>query len=514
VAISPDGKTIAVVRPNGRAVRLFADEGGTFRELRPSIDTQSDIWALALGPNGLLAVAGQDQQVRLFDIANRGAPQGRVVSLPSLKPGLSFTRLIRFSPTGTLALAGWGKIELWDPLAESRVAVLPGSEPSNDLAFSRDGRMLAAVGRTGVTSIWTIQDSAARTQLGGFDARTTSLAFGPEGILAGGGWDGKVWTCQKGRCPEALRGSAPPSPNRPASLAFDAVGRLLAHDSQGLHIWPAGPDGVRAEPASQPLPLPRGIFPILPIARTADGRTMALLRGPSIYLWRHDATDRLIPVIPPPEAPSTPAPSTSESAARAPAPGGIPPSRLFRAIQIAPRGDRLYLVDYSYELHAWSLAGSPADDGLHASPVERNLPSVKDISNIALRSDGALLAAADRSGNVALIDTVRRTFRGMIRPLVEESGSVYSALAISPDGSLLAVGSQDGTIALFSVESPARPRLRFRLPGHGSPISSLAFDPTGNRLASASWAEPVVNVWDLDLIGRELKGLDLADDSR
>ncbi len=511
--------------------------------------------------------------MRLYDIDGRGPFERRDPFLTSIKPGRSFTGLMRFSPTGTLALGGWGgKIELWDPAAASRVAALPGSEQSLDLAFSPDGRTLAAVGQARVTSIWSIQDSAARTQLSGFDARIASLAFGPKGVLAGGGWDGKVWTWRSGRCPEAglavadetdssperagsrsrapAPGPGPQSPGgsgahaagpdpkppardepsgqrhdprrprgdgarvptrpreRPTWVAFDVDGRLLAHDYQGLSIWPAGPDAVRAKPDFHELAVPRAMFPITPIARTPDGRIMALLRSASVYLWRSEAPDRLVPVVPPPDS--------SAAAGTAPAVGNRPPVP-FRAIQIAPHGDRIYLIDLAHQLHIWDIAGSPADPEWHAKLPSRDLSAVKEISSFALRRDGELLATADRSGNISLTDTVRRRIRGSIRPSADESGSVYSSLAFSPDGSTLAVGSQTGTIALHSVESPDRPRLRFRLPGPGHPgmVASLVFDTSGTRLASTSWPDPpVVEVWDLDLIGRELKRLGLADDPR
>lgn len=117
-----------------------------------------------------MAAAGRDQQVRLYDTNHGGS--SLVMSFQTRMP--NWTWLMRFSPLGTLALAGWGgSIELWDPAAQGRIAVLPGSDQSSDLAFSPDGRTLAAVGRTetaSTTSIWSLKDFATRTQLSGFDA--------------------------------------------------------------------------------------------------------------------------------------------------------------------------------------------------------------------------------------------------------------------------------------------------------------------------------------------------------
>ncbi len=157
VAISPDGKIVAVAPSSATWVRLFSARDGGLRGPWDRVETQAEVSALALGPNALMAAAGRDQ-VRLYDTDNNRATL--VTSFQTRVP--SFTWLMRFSPVGTLALAGWGgPIELWDPAAQSRIAVLTGSDQSSDLAFSPDGRTLAAIGWTGVTSTWSIQDSAS-----------------------------------------------------------------------------------------------------------------------------------------------------------------------------------------------------------------------------------------------------------------------------------------------------------------------------------------------------------------
>ena len=51
--------------------------------------------------------------------------------------------------------------------------------------------------------------------------------------------------------------------------------------------------------------------------------------------------------------------------------------------------------------------------------------------------------------------------------------------------------------------------LQFHLPGHRGVIFSLAYDPQNRRLASAG-SDPLVEVWDLELLQRELMRLGLA----
>ena len=114
VAISPDGKTVVVAPARGGQVRLFSGSTEDGNELpgRRQIDTQTDLSALALGQNGLLATAGGGM-VRLWDVDSR-------TFLTELAPTQSFTWQMRFSPRGTLlALAGPGSVELWDPVAHA-----------------------------------------------------------------------------------------------------------------------------------------------------------------------------------------------------------------------------------------------------------------------------------------------------------------------------------------------------------------------------------------------------------
>ena len=130
--------------------------------------------------------------------------------------------------------------------------MLRTSEQPADLVFSPDGRSLAATARSGSTSVWTVQDSAARIQLSGFDERISSLAFGPEGSLAVGGLYGDVWSWRNGRCPEVGSPLPMPSPGESEPIPVDRPGPPASSSSVSGPIPPPSHRAPAASEAGEP----------------------------------------------------------------------------------------------------------------------------------------------------------------------------------------------------------------------------------------------------------------------
>jgi serine/threonine protein kinase/WD40 repeat protein len=591
VAISPEAKTVAIAPVRGGAVSFFSGEdgrplGGNGRNFR--METQPELTALALGPNMLLATAGGGV-IRLWNLDRESR-----AAHTELNPAQSLTRKLQFSPRGNLlAIVGLGPIELWDPVAHALVGVLKTSEQISDLTFAPDGQTLAVVDRGGMTSLWSVTDSAIRTQLSGIESRPSSLAFSKDGTLACGGWNGAVWYWRPGRCPEvgsplvlstpardepsasqlsrpsppsagAGNGSrtgggastAPPSaasassatepgrnaaptgpptrgrggpPNmggrpreadrdpRPTFIAFDSDGRLVVHDIKNLRVWPAGPLSALTAPAVQnalPAPVKRPWANLVPMARSADGQTMALARSSSVFLWRGNEAIQVIPMSRHSSGDEERAPVTAGPANRSAgtsADGALP---IFHAVRVSPSGDRIYLLDQTGHLHVWTV--DPERDRtveppvLHAKDVVWEIPVPEEgFSNLSLRNDGAVLALADHTQTVSILDAASHKIIGRLKPSAGQADSPWLAMQFAPYGHDIAVGSDQGIISIWSVENRARPRLRYRLPGHRGMTSSLAYDTEGRRLASAGM-DPIIEVWDLERIQQALAKLQLA----
>jgi hypothetical protein len=156
-------------------------------------------------------------------------------------------------------------------------------------------------------------------------------------------WGGELRLWRPGHCPTSARDVAQV---RPTAVAFDGRGRLLALEPGTLRRFslPEGsdpdPDTGRVLTDLDPLPLPEGPGPAprskasptpvapMAIARSTDGRVLALARRSEVLLYRLGDPDSLaLLAAPPAEVPagarSRPGPSVRLVAR----PGGVPGRR-------------------------------------------------------------------------------------------------------------------------------------------------------------------------------------------
>ncbi|OWK39714.1 sigma-70 family RNA polymerase sigma factor [Fimbriiglobus ruber] len=88
-----------------------------------------------------------------------------------------------------------GPLRVWDTTTgklawQFGASDSPGPSPANALAFSPDGRMLAAGGEDGIVRLWEVCTGQERLARTGHRARATSVAFSPDGLrLASGSTD-------------------------------------------------------------------------------------------------------------------------------------------------------------------------------------------------------------------------------------------------------------------------------------------------------------------------------------
>jgi WD40 repeat protein len=437
VLVTPDGKT--VVSGGADGIRTF--DAAT---LRQRAHFGYGTYGLALTRDGnTLAAACSDGKVHLYDMGKD--PPAAGATLPASSVPLS---AVAFSPNGKLLAAGGGDniVHVWDvpPPADGKAKISIGVHTGavSAVLFAPDNKTLLTASQDETVRTWDVGGDLARDRavLPGHGKGATCLALAAEGkLLAVGCGDGSVRLWGLGTEKAAERGVLKGPGGWVYGVTFSGTGHTLASAGAdgAVRLWDVGTGKERGT-------LEGHIGPVTGLAYAPNNQWLAT--GSS------DGTVRVW------DLPGKPK-QRFEVRGHLSVPYGV---------AFAPDGTALASGGSDRTTRVWSLTGT--------EPSQRSLFKGDNVAvyTVAYAPDGKTLAAAGAGPAVHLFDPVSGRDRGATSGLPH---GLISHVEFAPAGrQLLVTGLKD--VVLWDLDRGREVR---RFEGQKSPVTGTAFAPDGRR---------------------------------
>lgn len=514
LAFSRDGRTLAAATSDP-ALHRWQLDGDAVRPLPVLRAFATSVQAVAFAPGGVMATATNGGAVALWRAGSSGEP--RLLHETQVGDGTTSVLSVAFSPDGrTLAAGAKDKlVRLWDVTVPTRPRELDGPETQlasfvHSVTFSADGARLAAGGSDGSARVWELPGGAEIDRVP-VPANVTSVAFvdGDRGLLTGS-LDGtaRLWSL-------LLPGVQEPSDNV-WSLGYDEAGsRLVAGPGTAdgaIHVYDVASSGEHVERAALRAPASAGTFDgSAAIAPSGDLVAGGTATG-HVVLWR-DTGERFEQVVALAASTELIEVVAFGDDGRLLAGAGDDGAVVVWDVAALLAGQDAEVARVDVGTVPLGMALSPAgsllavgaaDNLVHlwrldeTGAVAEELESLAGFENyangVAFSADGRLLAAGSSAAAVRIWDVSDpTTVEPVGGPVLGPTETVYS-VAWHPSGDVLAGASTDGTVWLWDMADPARPDRLASLTGLGADAYVVTFTPDGSRVL-AGGAGGAVTSW-------------------
>jgi WD40 repeat protein len=477
-SLSADGKTLALLPVVSSRDDLHLWDASTCKE-RCILSHKSAIGAFVFSADGKLLASSANGLLHIWDTATG-------TELRSFRGG---ARGLAFSPDGKLlaAIQNTGTVTLWEtangnpqatlkPSPGIRVRLHPSQPPG--LAFSPDGALLAVAGKETLV-LWDVAERKERRRLPDRDARNIAFAADGKTLASVGEIEIRLWDVTTGRQLQ----QRPGHDTHLASIVLSPNGKILASVdwNRSPRLW----DAATGKPLDG---LPTGQFRGVTSAFSPDGKWLIGAGDGAVQFW--DA-------------------STGKEGRRFAIEdlrGGKGKHELWE-VALSSDGRRLTALSLGdrglLQLSVWdmgtgqSMARRPHRNRTlpHSSVLTPDGAAVI-VQNVEPGADPRIDEAGSSEGGLTLEDTVTS------QRLLTIPRKLGNPIAFSPDGKLLAAGIHRSSstergyqVKSISVTEAATGQEVLCIEGS---ISPLAFSPDGRLLATIdAVGDGGLRIWDV-----------------
>jgi WD40 repeat protein/predicted Ser/Thr protein kinase len=248
LALSPDSTRLVAMGDVTDGLRVW--DVASRRHVATYSTTEKATWAVAYRPSGShIAVLGPGHIIEVLDAAT-----GERVTTADAGERLEWRavrRALAYSPDGRLLAAPYegNRVGLWEADTYRLVDTLTGHEGTVlSVAFSADGRRLVSAGFDSQIRVWDVESKDCLLTLRGHANEVFAAVFHPDGSrIASGGRDRlvRLWDAATGE--ELVR--LPGHSGYVYSLAFSPDGKTLVSSSGDatLRLWDTEPLRLRSQ---------------------------------------------------------------------------------------------------------------------------------------------------------------------------------------------------------------------------------------------------------------------------